>query len=98
MSDIFKLFQNIFILIIITGLPAAEVQKFYKITPFSTFSEISELWMAGKPFIMMGLIKVWGVFKRSDKYPFRGMKQKKLILRDIFRPRVGLFLSSIKKC
>ena len=32
--------------------------------------------MAGKPFIMMGLIKVWGVFKKSDKYPFHGMKQK----------------------
>ena len=74
LSYIFKLLQNIFNLIIITGLPAAEVQKFYKITPFSTSSEISELWMAGKPFIMMGLIKVWGVLKRSDKFPSLRMK------------------------
>ena len=33
--------------------------------------------MTSKPFIMMGLIKMWGVLKSSGNFLFRGMKQKK---------------------
>ena len=66
-----------------------EVRKFFKFTHFSHFLKIEELRMTGKPFIMMGLIKIWGVLKSSGNFLFRGMKKKlkSLILRDIFHPQ-----------
>ena len=54
-----------------------EVRKFLKFTHFSYFLKIEELWMTGKPFIMMGLIKIWGVLKSSGNFLFRGINQKK---------------------
>ena len=50
---------------------------FFKFTQFSYFLKIEELRMTGKPFILMGLIKIWGVLKSSGNFLFRGMKQKK---------------------